>query len=159
MPSTKHTALESTDLVKPGTGERAKYSKHLHKFLTRRNAYPLHLTSVWRYDGQLYVGVMYDGDMIGARLNSVLCGDMKTWSMLYIRPSTAECHVDFWPQYVALGRCHIDPEHATHFIDERWDTQGDHRTCLWCGHQQQLHRYEVVQKCARWIPADAQKPL
>jgi hypothetical protein len=64
---------------------------------------------------------------------------------------------DFWARYAEIGRCLIDPEHRRGFLNEektRWLTDGDTRSCLWCGdHTQTLRRWTETAECERWEAA------
>ena len=126
--------------VHPRNG--AKYSPNLHKWLTMRNRKHHAWTSrVYRdADGVLYIGMMDDGDMLGARLMNVLCYGTKSESWCFTKTADMVEVADFWPRYIAEGRCAIDPEHKVHFVgdDARWTVEGDTRACLWCGKAQQV---------------------
>lgn len=126
--------------IHPGKG--AKYSPNLHKWLTMRSKRHHAWTSlVYRdVDGMLYIGMMDDGDLIGARLMNVLCYGTKAESWCYTKTLDMVEVADFWPRYMRDGRCAIDTEHKRHFVgdDTRWTQDGDTRACLWCGKAQQV---------------------
>ena len=136
--------------VDPRNG--AKYSPNLHRWLTMRSKKHHAWTSrVYRdADGMLYIGMMDDGDLIGARLMNVLCYGAKAESWCYTKTLDMVEVADFWPRYVAEGRCAIDPEHKRGFVgdDTRWTQDGDTRACLWCGKAQQVlaHWTEEVER-------------
>jgi hypothetical protein len=77
---------------------------------------------------------------IAARLMNVLCYGTKAESFCYVGMRGLVEVADFWPRYVAEGRCAIDPEHKRHFVgdDTRWTQDGDTRACLWCGKARQV---------------------
>lgn len=126
--------------VDPRNG--AKYSPNLHRWLTMRNKKHHAWTSrVYRDEaGTLWIGMLDLGDLIGARLLNVLCYGTKAESCCWVNLRGLVEVADFWPRYVAEGRCAIDPEHARHFVgdDTRWTQEGNTRACLWCGKAQQV---------------------
>jgi hypothetical protein len=138
-----------------------KYSPNLYKFMCaqrRRSHWVAQLTRVFRDEtGTLWIGRLDDGYLIGANLITVLCAGSKadTWAFGYLKGLT-ELR-DFWPRYTRDGRCAIDPGHRMHFLNDesRWATDGDHRSCRWCGNaEQQLHRSTKVVKTEHWINAN-----
>jgi len=126
--------------VSPRNG--AKYSPNLYKWLTMRSKKHHAWTSrVYRdADGVLWIGMLDLGDLIGARLVNVLCNGAKAESGCWVNMRDLVEVADFWPRYVADGRCAIDADHKMHFIgdDTRWTQDGDTRACLWCGKAQQV---------------------
>lgn len=126
--------------VDPRNG--SKYSPNLYRWLTMRSKKHHAWTSrVYRdKGGTLWIGMLDLGDLIGARLMHVLCYGTKAESFCYVGMRGLVEVVDFWPRYVAEGRCAIDPEHARYFVgdDTRWTQDGDTRACLWCGKAQQV---------------------
>lgn len=86
--------------------------------------------------GSLVIGLGYENepfadDFSGAHLMHVLTMGTQAMSMCYPGGmSGLERIDDFWEQYRAKGRCVIDPEHTTHFIDDanRFEFDGDTRT-------------------------------
>ena len=126
--------------VDPRNG--AKYSPNLHRWLTMRNKKHHAWTSrVYRdQGGMLWIGMLDLGDLIGARLMNVLCYGTKAESFCYVGMRSLVEVSDFWPRYVADGRCAIDTEHRKSFVgdDTRWTQDGDTRACLWCGKAKQV---------------------
>ena len=126
--------------VDPRNG--AKYSPNLHRWLTMRNKKHHAWTSrVYRdHGGMLWIGMLDLGDLIGARLMNVLCYGTKAESFCYVGMRGLVEVTDFWPRYVADGRCAIDTEHRKSFVgdDTRWTQDGDTRACLWCGKARQV---------------------
>jgi hypothetical protein len=126
--------------VDPRNG--AKYSPNLHRWLTMRSKKHHAWTSrVYRNEsGMLWIGMMDLGDLIGARLMNVLCYGTKAESFCYVGMRGLVEVADFWPRYVADGRCAIDTAHREYFIgdDTRWTQDGDTRACLWCGKTRQV---------------------
>jgi hypothetical protein len=140
----RRVVLQRTGLdvaaIHPGNG--SKYSPNLYKWLTMRSKKHHAWTSlVYRdADGMLYIGMMDDGDLIGARLMNVLCYGAKAESWCYTKTLDMVEVADFWPRYMRDGRCAIDTEHKRYFVgdDTRWTQDGDTRACLWCGKAQQV---------------------
>ncbi len=130
--------------VHPRNGSR--YSPNLFSWLTMRSRKHHAWTSrVYRdKDGTLWIGMLDQGDLFGARLMNVLCNGSKAEGGCWINLRGLVEVADFWPRYMRDGRCAIDTEHAQYFIgdDTRWAVNGDTRTCLWCG--------EARQVFARW---------
>lgn len=126
--------------VDPRNG--AKYSPNLHRWLTMRGKKHHAWTSrVYRDNaGTLWIGMLDLGDLIGARLMNVLCYGTKAESCCWVNLRGLVEVADFWPRYVADGRCAIDQAHERHFVgdDTRWTQDGDTRACLWCGKAQQV---------------------
>jgi hypothetical protein len=126
--------------VHPRNG--AKYSPNMYKWLTMRSRKHNAWTSrVYRAaDGVLFIGMLDLGDLIGARLMNVLGYGSKAESCCWVNLRGLVEVSDFWPRYVAEGRCAIDAGHKIHFIgdDTRWTQDGDTRACLWCGKSQQV---------------------
>ena len=107
-------------------------------------------------EGTLYIGHKDGGLFSGARLNMVLCYGAKQQRVAYVDVARHVTPVeDFWQQYKILGRCAIDPEHKIYFLGDRWSERGDARTCLWCGHQQRLLRWNETVERTRWAAAQA----
>ena len=150
-PVERTVVLQPTGLdvqtVHPKNG--AKYSPNLHKWLTsRKRPHRAWTSRVYRdADGVLYIGMMDNGDLIGAKLYAVLCNGAQAESWCYTKTRGMVEITDFWPRYLVEGRCAIDPEHARYFVgdDTRWTQEGDMRACLWCG--------KARQALARWTEA------
>ena len=144
----RHVGLNHNGLdvsaIHPRNG--AKYSPNLHKWLTNRMSNHRAWTSrVYRDEnGTLWIGMLDLGDMIGAKLYGVLCNGSQEKSFCFVNLRGLVEVSDFWPRYVAEGRCAIDTAHDHHFVgdDTRWTQDGDTRACLWCG--------KVQQVMARW---------
>jgi hypothetical protein len=138
----------------------AKYSPNLHKWLTMRSRKHHAWTSRVFSDraGALWIGMLDNGDLFGARLMQVLCNGTKAEHACWVGLGPLVEIADFWPRYTAVGRCAIDPAHKMHFVgdDARWRTNGEHRECLWCGkHSQKLRLWvEPVERSA-WEPVTA----
>ena len=142
----QHNGLD-VNAIHPRNG--AKYSPNLHRWLNCRTRKHRAWTSLVHRDadGTLYIGMMVDGDLIGAKLNAVLCNGSKAESWCYTKTTGMVEVADFWPRYMRDGRCAIDTEHARYFVgdDTRWTQDSDTRTCLWCGKARQV--------LARWTEA------
>lgn len=134
-----------------------RYSPNLSKWCAKNGK--MTRNEVYRHvSGQLYIGWLDDGHLIGSRLWQVLTSGGRAeafcWPAygkeLTLLPA-------FWVDYARIGRCAIDTDHTRHFIsdDGRWSENGDQRTCTWCGHQQRRERWvESVQR-ERWRSAAA----
>lgn len=137
----------------PETG--SKFSQNLHDWCMRHfrankgDRYNLEVHSHTNEDGTfLYVGWVFDGELIGSRLWSVVCDGRraKIWSYAF----KTEPVPDFWDRYLVIGKCAIDTAHS--FYDERWEQKGEkRRVCKWCGHAQVRETYTVVKE--RWVAA------
>lgn len=138
-----------------------KYSPNLRRWLTRNRRWMNNLPLVYRWrDGGLYIGRKEADDnwFSGARLWGVLSGGKS--GVVYAHPPGWAQHLveieGFWQRYAETGRCAIDPEHSRGFIGDetRWQINGDHRSCLWCGEcQQTLHRWTEQVNRSAWRPA------
>jgi hypothetical protein len=96
-----------------------------------------------------------NGDLIGARLMNVLCYGTKAESACWMNMGSLVEVADFWPRYVADGRCAIDTEHEECFIgdESRWSVNGAVRDCLWCGKaRQMLVRWTETVQRQEWRP-------
>lgn len=150
-PVQRPVVLQPTGLdvqaVHPKNG--AKYSPNLHRWLTSpKRKHRARTSRVYRdVEGTLWIGRIDDGSLIGARLYGVLCYGAKAESACWVNLRGLVEVADFWPRYLAEGRCAIDPEHARYFVgdDTRWTQEGDTRECLWCGKARQV--------LARWTEA------
>lgn len=136
----------------------AKFSPNLHKWLTHRERKYRGWTSrVYRdAEGVLWVGMLDDGGMLGARLYGVLCNGSQEPSACWVNLKGLVELDGFWLRYMADGRCAIDTEHARHFVgdDTRWTVDGDARSCLWCGKARQvLARWTETVERQKWLPA------
>ena len=158
--NTKELAAAIRPKLKPS------YSPNLHKWLAHWSKHhPQHLVpGVWRCEqGMLRIGYQSRTDneredcgFIGVRLNAVLCNGVSAnkergW-FTNLGPGNMTEIDDFWPRYIAIGRCAIDTEHKTSFVgdDDRYTTAADIRTCNWCGARHrvrieiQTHTKEIV---------------
>jgi hypothetical protein len=115
----------------------AKYSPNLHRWLTA----PRYGSRVWTSrvyrdeEGELWIGFLDIGDLIGTKLMRVLCFGAKAETFCWMNLKGLVEVPDFWPRYVRDGRCAIDTAHQMNFIgdDTRWTSNGGTRACLWCG--------------------------
>ena len=159
-PVGQHISGLDVKAIHPSNG--AKYSPNLHKWLTSRLSKHRAWTSrVYRAaDGSLWIGMLDLGDLVGARLNSVLCNGSKENSACWVNLRGLVEVADFWPRYVENGRCAIDTEHERYFIgdDTRWTVDGDTRACLWCGNAKQvMERWTETVERNEWqtVPPNA----
>lgn len=138
-----------------------KYSPNLYRWLTKRDKE--HRTWTSRVfadaDGYLWIGMIDNNFLCGCRLMQVLCSGRQIDSMAYslnqIGPLTEV--VDFWPRYLADGRCAIDQKHREVFRNDgsRWQVDGDVRKCQWCGKvEQKKETYTVTHEYERWVDTE-----
>lgn len=135
----------------------AKYSPNLYRFLKQRQ-YGLHGKVYRAADGALWLGVLDGPYLLGARLMEVLCSGTNTSSFAHRVPEGLVEISDFWPTYMAIGRCAIDSAHEMSFAGDetRWRVDGDTRECLWCGsHHQRRERYVETVSRERWVSMEA----
>lgn len=118
------------------------------------------LTTVHRdKDGVLWIGRIDDGDFIGSRLISILCG-VTSASRIGCYPGVESLWKlkevkGFWPRYLKVGRCAIDPKHEQGFIgdEKRYMKDGHMRICEWCGQVQRSRIKREVIKHVVWVNA------
>ena len=94
-----------------------------------------------------------DTDFAGVRLMATMCQGTKAGKWCYggIAPDLIEV-ASVWDKYLKVGRCAIDPEHHEGFMGDRYTTDGDSRTCLWCGHKQRKIVTQRVVYDESWVP-------
>lgn len=114
----------------------AKYSPNLHRWLAHPERRHRARTSFVYLDkdGVRWIGMIDNGDLIGARLMDVLCNGRKAISGAHRVLGIAEVE-GFWETYMAIGRCAIDPDHDMHFVGDagRWiQLSPNHKACSWC---------------------------
>lgn len=143
-----------------------KYSPNLYKWIRnqmrKRCGEPVIIQRDEIMDGDKALHVAFrssDGFYYGARLLSILRNGAREKTWAYGRN---EVEVpDFWPRYIAHGRCAIDSEHKKHFIGDetRWEQiNANTRRCAWCGNRTQHLRKRVVRKTvAEWINGQPQQ--
>lgn len=113
-----------------------KFSPNLFKYLRRdrrkRGSF-FNESTFYRRDGDLFFGILHDGDFIGNRVWPILCRGLKEHGWCFA------CEGDlfmedpaFFASYLKIGRCALDPEHTMSFLnsDSRYTATGD---CTWCG--------------------------
>jgi len=82
----------------------------------------------------LFLGYMDGRNFIGVRLMAALCQGTKAGSACYLGMGQDLCVVEnFWKQYLAVGRCAIDPGHREYFMADRYAVVDGQKTCRWCG--------------------------
>lgn len=141
--------------VHPSQG--AKYSPNLFEYLNARaGKASLQLQRLF-LDGQgtQWLGYFDDvGHFVGARLSQILSYGKKTQATCPINLGDMREVEGFWDAYRAQGRCAIDPEHKTSFLDDRWklNAEGTERSCQWCQKaSQRLVRQEVLVTRTGWV--------
>lgn len=139
--------------VKPWALSGDKYSPNLAAWSAKNG----HIAENRLYrgpNGTLWIGWIDDGAwFIGSRLWQVLCTGRRAQVGCWTFPVSDLTEVpDFWAKYARLGRCAIDTDHTRSFVndDNRWDTQGDIRSCRWCGFQQTKRRWTEVVTREAW---------
>lgn len=108
-------------------------------------------------EGILWIGsIDKSGWFTGARLMAILCGvdsakrmgcypnAQSLWKLKEVK--------SFWPRYLKIGRCAIDPDHKHYFVGGtgRFVQKGKKRTCQWCGQVQSMRIEREVIKHERW---------
>lgn len=141
----KRTYYQSNELnlsdIAPNKG--MKYSPNLYKFLVKNNSMARFSQLFVARDGTQWLGFLDDqGSFIGQRLMQILCNGAKVQTFCFIRDEGRVLQPNFWAEYVRDGRCAIDRSHENVFLGDssRWTTQGETRSCLWCGNAQQTLR-------------------
>lgn len=130
MLTVEHNGL---DIEKISPEKGAKYSPNLYKWLKEKKSRSWSSRVYVDKDKTLWIGILDGRELIGSKLIGVLCNGHKEESFAYQRVDATEVP-DFWANYMADGRCAIDPEHAMYFVgdDSRWVAEGGHRSCQWC---------------------------
>ena len=152
--------LSDLDFIHPSRG--AKFSPNLHAFLAgKKNLSPHHDWQGALMVGPLgpesppilHVGWVFDHELQGARLSTVLRDGKRSTVWCYTQPYVIV--EDFWADYEKKGRCIADVEHRGSFIGDksRFAEDGDRRVCTWCGVVQQVERWTetVVKERERWV--------
>lgn len=109
---------------------------------------------------EIVIGGVFDGDVIGAFLNRILCGDPQRFSFSNLRPDDyADITEEFWTRYDSIGRCAFDPQHKVFYQndDDRFTIVGDLRECHWCGavHVRHVEERTEVRRIETWVEAQA----
>lgn len=129
--------------INPKNGK--KYSPDLYRFL-RHN--PQYHQAYRDRDGLLYLGYMNDGFFHGQRIGAILSG--RKQSYCYTGSSNWRELKGFWPKYIRIGRCVLDPKHLYDY-DGRYQPVGKTgRQCQWCGAKMKLRRWTEKVKRSRW---------
>lgn len=140
--------------IDPSCG--AKFSPNLFEFLSTRSPTVFKLQRLF-LDGHAvqWLGYFDDvGHFVGARLSQVLAQGKKVQVSCPVNLGDLHEVVGFWEQYLALGRCAIDPQHQTEFWDERWglNAEGTLRSCLWCHNaSQRMARTQNNSAQEQWV--------
>lgn len=143
------------DSIHPKNGE--KFSPNLHRFMKNKGAALASVQLVYEdLDGILWIGYCDDHFFNGTRLVSVLC-DHKAQTFAHIGKAQTLTEVsDFWERYLRDGRCAIDQNHSMYFLNDssRWKTNGDIRSCQWCGHHVQVKlTWKETTDHSAWVAA------
>jgi len=80
-------------------------------------------------------GADFEGQLLSTVLERGRTADLMMWQGM---GSSLTIRTGFWIDYLAHGRCAIDPGHTHDFWGaHRYKVCGERRTCLWCGQQHQ----------------------
>ena len=147
-----YTTLDMSRIA-PANG--LKFSPNLYRWLrSERNRNTARLIRVYRDDTDtLWIGMLDGRELIGARLVSVLCNGANQNTSAWQGIDATEI-LDFWNNYMRIGRCAIDTKHVEIFWDDerRWQENGDSRACKWCGvAAQTMKRWEEVVQRSQWV--------
>lgn len=86
--------------------------------------------------GSLFLGLQphgHRGDFLGSAFDGF---QMSEYTPVVRRAAGATGLLevsDFWPNYLAVGRCAIDLHHEDDSNGSRFVLDGHHRRCVWCG--------------------------
>lgn len=138
MKLTKSLSIRLYELLK---SEFTHSSANLKKFASKKSYLKNHNRILKGSDGELYIGINDDGWLTGARLNSVICGDFKTWAFA---DKTIACCEDvtewFINEYKEKGMCaYTDWRHEWDTIEHEQTKDGTTRKCIHCGKEETLH--------------------
>jgi hypothetical protein len=150
---------------------RASFSPNLYRWMLKHAHFFAEggtPTGLWRLrhrrgdhaEGTLFLGYQDPANsawFIGSRMLPVLCRGAKATPFSIAIPVDAiEFVPDFWPRYLAVGRCAIDPEHTIGFVgdDTRFVVAGLNRQCNWCGRAEAGEEITVVttKTAVHWTP-------
>ncbi|MCL4526433.1 MAG: hypothetical protein M1492_08060 [Gammaproteobacteria bacterium] len=141
--------------INPSNG--LQFSPNLYRFLRKHGSTRAKTWRVFRDgDNTLWVGLLDDGWLHGARLMGILCYGAREQAWAHVPGSICDLHEvpQFWTDYMRIGRCAIDPEHRMSFIGDetRWSVHGNERSCLWCGNaRQRLETWVEEVRHERWV--------
>jgi hypothetical protein len=138
-----------------------KYSPNLHAWLVRESNQRLPpLTTALGpspLDGKrnwLMVGWRDEqGWFMGTAIRRILCDGLKTESYAYAPEQVSEGGEWFIAEYLRDGRCTLDRDHSTHFLNakDRYHIEADYRTCNWCGERHSLRRWSETVDRSEWV--------
>lgn len=145
--------------------ESGKYSRNLYNFLCRKTHYVNVLYTPRSFlsgnvvplnpaapdPSHILIGHQ-DGRWVhAARLNNIISGaTTRTHAYTFGSKHFAiDISEDFWPRYREQGFCCLDPNHNFYCIG-RHTTEGETRTCNWCGAKQKLTTTREVIVHANW---------
>lgn len=90
--------------------------------------------NLWDY---LLIGVVVSDSFIGTAVDQILVRGNNARPDLVRNCSKALQQVqNFWPNYLAVGRCALDPAHVDEQVGDRYVAGTGMRACLWCGQTQ-----------------------
>jgi hypothetical protein len=141
-----------------------RYSPNLHAWLVKNSQSaeplvtglgpsPVDGSHTWLLIGHFDTGGWFSGSSV----RRILGSGLKTQRWAHLPGHVIEGGSEFWAEYFRIGRCALDPAHKTSFLnaDKRWATDGDHRTCTWCGAEQRLRKWEETVAREKWELVDA----
>ncbi len=126
------------------------FSPNLFKWL-KKNPSMIGRADRFTHDGVEFLGYVDDDFFVGSNLWTILGKGARATAFAYVGLAKCAVRVPMWTDYLDRGRCAIDPEHEQTFIDERFRTEWNCRTCLWCGHRQKREIYQVTTQRERWV--------
>jgi len=132
------------------------YSPNLYKYLNK-DKIAQYKAEVWIDEtGYKWLGYIDDETcFIGEKLNWVLCVGARESSSCYslLRLGRLSKVDDFWDEYIRIGRCAIDKNHTTNYLnsDSRYIENDNKRVCQWCGHKQYKRRWEETIQREEWV--------
>lgn len=123
------------------------YSAAIYKWLRKCR---LPWVTAWRgNDGMVLVGWLdEDVFVIGASAKHMAHGHKADPGAYSVNGFGLTRDDALWAEYGRIGVCAFIPAHR--YGPQPWTTDGDVRTCQWCGHTQRLRRWEEVVTREEW---------
>lgn len=143
----------------------SKYSENLAKFRRNQRNKIYDRVLLQKHDDEgrpvtqwamqhIIIGFCHDGDVCGARLNRILCGEHKTWCFCGEADRVIDITDEFWTAYQRGGRCVIDRNHTGWFAnaEDRFTIIGGTRRCNWCGqwHERHIDKHTRIERRDVW---------
>ena len=96
-------------------------------------------------------GDIDDGWLHGSRLSTIISQGTKADIYAFPPHNHWVLVPDWFERYVKMGKCLIDPGHV--FYPERWEYDGDQRTCRWCKTFRERRHVEWMPH-VHWLPME-----